>query len=260
MKAITHLTYIGHATVLIEMDGARVLTDPLLRDRAGPLRRHRSPIDPAWTQPVDVVLVSHLHWDHFDLPSLRRLGRETRLIVPRGAARFLRRLGFSRVEEIAAGEKTRVGAVDVEATAARHSGFRPPLGPRTACLGYIVHGRQRVYFAGDTDLFPEMVGLGDPLDAALLPVWGWGPTLGAGHLNPRRAAEALMLLRPRVAMPIHWGTLCPVGMGWARPRFLTHPPQAFARHAAQLAPEVEVRITAPGRQIRLSHAASTEAA
>jgi L-ascorbate metabolism protein UlaG (beta-lactamase superfamily) len=94
-----------------------------------------------------------------------------------------------------------------------------------------------------------MASLAENLDTALLPVWGWGPTLGSGHLDPRRAAEALRLLRPRRAIPIHWGTFRPIGMGWSRMRFLTHPPQAFARHAAEMAPEVEVRVVAPGRGI-----------
>jgi L-ascorbate metabolism protein UlaG (beta-lactamase superfamily) len=251
MSAPTHLTYVGHATVLIEMDGVRVLTDPLLRDRTGPLRRYRSRIDAAWHRPVDAVLISHLHWDHFDVPSLRRLGRGTHLIVPKGAARYLTRQGFRRVEEMRAGERARVGSVHVEATLAHHTGFRPPLGPRTECLGYVVRGRKHVYFAGDTDLFAEMSELRDGLDAALLPVWGWGPMLGAGHLDPRRAAQALALLRPRLALPIHWGTLCPIGMGWTRPRFLTHPPHAFKRHAARLAPDVDVRIAAPGQRVSL---------
>ncbi|HLF26188.1 MAG TPA: MBL fold metallo-hydrolase [Anaerolineae bacterium] len=252
MKLPPHLTYLGHATVLIDLDGVRLLTDPLLRQRAVHLRRRSSPIDPIGCLPVDAVLISHLHWDHLDLPSLRALGHHTRLIVPRGAARALRGWGFQRVEEIAAGETTRVGGVKVEATSAHHVGFRLPFGPRTACLGYIVRGSHQVYFAGDTDLFPGMAELGNDLDAALLPVWGWGPTLGAGHLDPWRAAEALALLRPRIAVPIHWGTFCPLGMGWARPRFLTHPPVAFAQHAAQLAPEVEVRIITPGQPTHLS--------
>jgi L-ascorbate metabolism protein UlaG (beta-lactamase superfamily) len=82
-----------------------------------------------------------------------------------------------------------------------------------------------------------------PLDVALLPVWGWGPSLGRGHLNPRTAAETLRLLRPRVAVPIHWGTYFPIGRGGRR---LADPPHEFARHAAELAPDVEVRVLKPG--------------
>lgn len=250
MNLPAHVTYVGHATVLIEMDGARVLTDPLLRDRLMHLRR-RTWIDAGVHRGVDAVLISHLDWDHFDLPSLRMLGRATRFVVPRGAARFLYQLGFSRVAEIEIGESLHFGPLTVQATPAFHTSTRPVWGPPVECLGYVVRGSQRIYFAGDTDLFPEMAALGDGLDAALLPIWGWGPTLGPGHLNPLRAAEALALLHPRVAIPIHWGTFSPLGMGWARPGFLTHPPQVFARHAARLAPDVAVRIATPGQPVHL---------
>ena len=80
-------------------------------------------------------------------------------------------------------------------------------------LGYLLQGSQSVYFAGDTDLFPEMAALGG-VDVALLPVAGWGPRLPEGdHMNPRRAAEALKILKPRLAIPIHWGTYTPL---WVR--------------------------------------------
>jgi L-ascorbate metabolism protein UlaG (beta-lactamase superfamily) len=102
-----------------------------------------------------------------------------------------------------------------------------------------------VYFAGDTDVHESMKDLG-PLDVALLPVWGWGPKLGEGHLNPRTAAEALVLLRPRIAVPIHWGTFFPVGLRGTR---LADPPHEFARHAAEVAPDVDVRILAPGEAL-----------
>jgi len=111
-----------------------------------------------------------------------------------------------------------------------------------------------VYFAGDTDLFPEMANLSDELDVALLPVWGWGPKLGVGHLTPERAAEALTLLWPRVAVPIHWGTLRPLAIGKIASNFLAEPPLAFRKHAAQLAPEVQVEILAPGRSLSLKGA------
>lgn len=246
------LTYIGHSTVHIDLDGTRLLTDPLLRNRIAHLRRQGKPLDrerPLEERGVDAVLISHLHWDHLDLPSLRRLGHGTRLIVPRGAGTLFRRNGFREVEELAPGGETRVGSLDVRATVAHHSGFRPPFGPTAETLGFLVRGSRHLYFAGDTDLFSEMGALPRNLDVALLPVWGWGPTLGEGHMDPRRAAEALTLLRPRSAVPIHWGTFCPVGVGWRRPRFLHEPPHRFADHAASLAPEVDVRIAPPGGEI-----------
>jgi L-ascorbate metabolism protein UlaG (beta-lactamase superfamily) len=90
------------------------------------------------------------------------------------------------------------------------------------------------------------------LDVALLPVWGWGPTLGVGHMNPRRAAESLTMLRPRAAIPIHWGSFAPFGMRWFRPRFLSHPPFDFANHASDLAPDVRVHVVQPGNLFRFA--------
>jgi L-ascorbate metabolism protein UlaG (beta-lactamase superfamily) len=90
------------------------------------------------------------------------------------------------------------------------------------------------------------------LDVALLPVWGWGPNLGRGHMDPERAAEALTLLRPRIAIPIHWGTFYPRWLGWLRPHLLTEPPQIFREEAAKRMPEVDIQILAPGSTLDLS--------
>ncbi len=94
-----------------------------------------------------------------------------------------------------------------------------------------------------------MAGLVPDLDLALIPIWGWGATLGGGgHLDPRRAAEALRLLQPRVAVPIHWGTYRPLHRG-ADAAFLADPAEAFVREAATAAPEVEVRVLRPGEHL-----------
>jgi L-ascorbate metabolism protein UlaG (beta-lactamase superfamily) len=86
---------------------------------------------------------------------------------------------------------------------------------------------------------------------ALLPIWGWGPSVGSGHLDPERAARALTLLRPRLAVPIHWGTFYPVGLRRLRPDPLVRPPLEFARLARDLAPDVEVRVLQPGSETSL---------
>lgn len=245
------LAYIGHATIGLELDGLRILTDPVVRRRVVHLYRYALPPDPQWLTPPDAILLSHLHLDHTDIPSLRRIGSATRLIVPRGAGILLTRRGFDLVEELAPGETTTVGTLSITATPAVHPGYRLPPGPTATPVGYLISGSLRLYFAGDTDLFPEMADLAPGLDIALLPVWGWGRTLGPGHLDPHRAAEALRLLRPRLAIPIHWGTYARVGLVGRMPTFLTDPPHLFMAEAARLAPDVPVRIVQPGEEIEL---------
>lgn len=246
MTPSPNLTYIGHATVLIEMDGVRLMTDPILRNRVGGIRRRSNDIDPTWRDDIDAVLISHLHLDHFDLPSLRMLDRGVQLVAPAGTADTLYGEGFHNIEEVKIADSTQIGPLKITATYAHHPGGRYPFGPASGCVGYLIKGQSSVYFAGDTDIFPEMADYGDDLDLALLPVWGWGPTIRGDHMGPRRAAKSLALLRPRMAVPIHWGTFSPIGMGWMNPRFLTDPPHTFKGHATHLAPEVDVHIVPPG--------------
>jgi L-ascorbate metabolism protein UlaG (beta-lactamase superfamily) len=108
-----------------------------------------------------------------------------------------------------------------------------------------------VYFPGDTDLFPGLEALAGTLDAATLPVWGWGPTIGPGHMDPERAARAAAILRPRLAVPIHWGTLYPAGLRRVIPAPLETPGHAFLEAAARLAPGVATRLLAPGDAVEL---------
>ncbi len=308
-SAEDRIVFLGHATVLIECDGVRLLTDPLLRGRVAHLRRQVPPVDPrvlaewaGWTAPK-IVLISHLHHDHLDLASLRLLGLDTPLLAPAGAGEWLRRRGFADVTELRAGEATGTvgaGGLTVTAVQARHDGRRHPGGRRAETLGYVVRGSRTIYFAGDTELFDGMADLGggvceestrgalgrapagisesvhgasgrtpagtsesvrgasgrvpagtSRIDVALVPVAGWGPKLGPGHMDPLDAARAVARLAPRIAIPIHWGTLLALG-GARRHRALLHdPPRLFARHAARLAPGVEVRILAPGEGMTL---------
>lgn len=239
------ISFLGHATLLVEMDGARLLTDPVIRDRVGPILRVVAPVERRHLEDVDAILISHLHLDHLDLPSLRSFSPRTRLIVPAGAASVVRGVPLP-VEELALGGTTTVGAVTIRATYADHSGYRPPFGPRAEPLGFVIEGSRRIYFAGDTDLFDAMTELGAPgLDLALLPVWGWGPRLGPGHMDPKRAADALALLRPRLGVPIHWGTLWAQGLGPLLRHRLTTPPITFQALAAERAPGVDVRVLQP---------------
>jgi L-ascorbate metabolism protein UlaG (beta-lactamase superfamily) len=239
--------FVGHATTLIALDGVRLLTDPLLRTRVAHLRRTVR-VDAAALRGVDAVLLSHAHNDHLDPASLMRLGRTVPIVAPRGLGPYLRRRRFDDVVELEEGEQLSIGSVVVRATHAEHDGRRPFTRLHASALGFTIEGSQRVYFAGDTELFPEMEGLVTDLDVALLPIWGWGPTLGRGkHMGPAEAAEAVRLLRPRIAVPIHWGTYRPAHLGLrALPDFLQDPADEFVRAAALTAPDVEVRVLRPG--------------
>jgi L-ascorbate metabolism protein UlaG (beta-lactamase superfamily) len=259
------IVFLGHATVLIEVDGVRLLTDPLLRDRVAHLRRRVASIGPDIYANIEAVLISHLHHDHLDLASLRLLGLGTPLLVPAGAGAWLGERGFTNVTELSVDEVANVGSLAVTAVKASHDGRRR-MGPgslRAETLGYLVRGRRTVYFAGDTELFDDMSDIlpgqrdsdyrsdsSPQLDVALLPVAGWGPTLGPGHMDPLDAARAASLLGPRIAIPIHWGTLSPIGGARHRER-LGDPPRVFAEHVARLAPGVEVRVLEPGWETML---------
>jgi L-ascorbate metabolism protein UlaG (beta-lactamase superfamily) len=247
---LDRVVYVGHATVLIELDGVRLLTDPVLGGGVGPLRRHGPAPAGEATERLDAVLISHLHRDHVDLRSLRRIDAGVPLIVPGGTRAFFERRGFAQVIELRPGRSHRLGAVTVTATVADHEIGRR--GVDAEPVGFLVEGSRRLYFAGDTDLFDGMAALGEKLDLALLPVWGWGPTLGPGHMNPERAARAAALLAPRIAVPIHWGTLYPAGLARLRPRPLSQPPREFAARTKVLAPQVDVRVLAPGSELLLT--------
>ncbi|MEO8091772.1 MAG: MBL fold metallo-hydrolase [bacterium] len=243
------VTWVGHATVRLELAATTLLTDPLLRGRFLHVRRHAAKPAPGTLSDVDGVLVSHLHPDHLDFASIRALSRETELIVPAGGGRMLRRRGFGRVTELRPGETTRVGSVEVVATPAAHDGRRYPLGPRVEALGFDLRApASRVYFAGDTDLFEEMGRLAGGVDLALLPIGGWGPRLGAGHLDPRRAAQAAAMIRPRIVVPIHWGTYLRAGLGSGR---LGDAPRELVAQLAELAPDVQARVLSPGGSLAL---------
>ena len=256
------LRFLGHSTVRVEIGGRVVLTDPLLTGRVGPLRRvGPCPTRADWAD-ADLVLISHLHGDHLHLPSLRLLPPSARVVVPRGAGTWLRAKGIRRVAELAPGEEFVDGDLRVLGVPAAHSGHRfgprSTAGPQARAMGHVLEaGGARVYASGDTDLFDDMAALG-PLDVALLPVWGWGPSLGAGHLDPARAAVAVERLRPRVVVPVHWGsfavaglTAVPGGPGARMRRRLVHPPRIFAATVAAGTSGAKVAVTEPGAAVLL---------
>jgi L-ascorbate metabolism protein UlaG (beta-lactamase superfamily) len=240
------VSYVGHSTLLIELGGARVLTDPMLRGRVFHIRRRVAAPRVDDLLPLDVIVISHSHHDHLDPRSLRLVARDCPLVAPRGCGGIARRGRPREVVEVEAGNRIELGGIGIEAVRAAHDGRRHPLGRDLPALGFLLQRSSSVYFAGDTDLFAEMRELAGRVDVAALPVWGWGPRVGRGHLDPERAARAVALIEPRVAIPIHWGTLVPMGAPRSGDPFA--PARAFAGAVARLAPETEVRILAPGER------------
>jgi L-ascorbate metabolism protein UlaG (beta-lactamase superfamily) len=250
------ITWWGHATAAIEIGGRRLLTDPLLTDRLAHLRRIGSPAP--GPQAADAVLISHLHMDHLHLPSLRRVEADT-LVVPTGAQELVRSDGRwrgGRIEAMAPHGLMQVGEVAVRAVPARHDGRRwrgsPVCGP---ALGYLIeHAGVRIWFAGDTGLFDAMNAFG-PVDVAVVPVGGWGPTLGPEHLDPGQAARACAAVRARHAVPVHYGTFWPMGLRRLHPngfrdRF-ERPAQHFADAVAGQYLPTRVHAVRPGETVIL---------
>ena len=244
------LVYVGHATLLLELAGTRLLTDPLLGAGIWHVRRQVPRPRLEELAGLDAVLISHAHRDHLDTSSVRKVARMCPVIAPRGCARLLRRCGVKEIFAVQCGDRVAVGGVDVEAVPARHDGRRNPRGAPTEAVGYVLRGATSVYFAGDTDLFDGMATLADGIDVAALPIAGWGARLPPGHLDPERAAQAAALIRPAVAVPIHWGTLRAIGT--RRGLDAAAPARAFVAAVDRRAPGTAVRVLAPGERMVLA--------
>ena len=242
------ITWAGHATVLIETGGERLVTDPLLRGRLAHIRRRVPLPAPGLLSSPSAVLVSHAHLDHFDLSSLEMLDVEGPVLVPRGWGRLATRAApAAEVHELGVGDRVSVGAIEVVATDAAHDGRRVPFGRRAPALGFLIEGPTRLYFAGDTDLFGGMADLG-PVDVALLPVAGWGKRLPPGHLDPASAAEAASRVRAGIAIPIHWGTYASPGAWLPDP---DRPAREFERLISEGGSGASVHILHPGEGLDL---------
>jgi L-ascorbate metabolism protein UlaG (beta-lactamase superfamily) len=247
----------GHSTVFLKYKGEAVVTDPLFRTRLYHLRRHSqipSCVDGgAKTSPI--VLISHLHQDHLDIPSLRRLGKDATIVVPPGAGKYLSDRLSHDILELGVGDTLETMNLTVLPVEARHGGQRWP-GLRAEAQGYVIRAGATIYFAGDTGFFPAMedVGRDHGVGVALLPVWGHGPRLGKHHMGPLDAAKALAFIGADMAVPIHWGTLRPVGV--RNHAFLSTPPREFATHASILAPDAVIKVLEPCEETTI-HIAAT---
>lgn len=235
------LTWIGHATVVVDLDGVRLVTDPLLRRHAGPLRRIGPPPDPAAWEDPDAVLVSHLHADHASVGSLRML-TGVPMLTGAANARWLRARVGARTLDLPEDRWRELGDVAVRLVRADHAARPMPHRPN-GTHGHLLRGRtETVWFAGDTSVYPEMAALPElaegRVDVALLPIAGWGPRLSAGHMGPAEAVDAVELVRPRAVLPIHHGTLHPPGFELASLDWMHRPLREFERQLAERCPEV----------------------
>ncbi len=219
------VTWVGHATIAIDVGDIRIVTDPALTGRIAHLRRRVPEVD---LGSVDAVLISHVHMDHLHGRSLRKVSSGARLIAPRGARPLLTGCGFASIDDVGRGDIIEHRGIRIEVVHAEHGHGRGPHSRVTATpVGYVIEaGGVRIYFPGDTDLHPQMHELGH-IDLALLPIWGWGPTLGELHLDPTSAATAAEWLSPATVVPIHWGTYSPVRVGRGSPTWLDRPIHAF---------------------------------
>ena len=214
------VTWMGHASVLVQMDRVTLLTDPIWSSTAspvsflGPRRFVRPPMPIAALPPIDAVLVSHSHYDHLDLPTLRALAaRGTRFFVPLRVGELLRDGGIGPVEELDWWESRVVGNVTITCVPARHWSQRG-LGDmnRTLWSGWVAVGpTHRFYFAGDTGITRSFVDIGarlGPFDLAALPIGAYDPPamMQPVHLNPEEAVQAGLVLNARRMLGIHYGT------------------------------------------------------
>ncbi|QTE31366.1 MBL fold metallo-hydrolase [Pengzhenrongella sicca] len=234
------VTWLGHSSAVLDLDGARLVTDPLLGVNAGLLRRRGARPDEALWRDPDAVLLSHLHHDHAELSSLRLL-RPAPILTATSSAHWLSGRGLSGVGlRDGEWEPVGTGGVRVRLSPAVH-GHRPMPHRPNAAHGHLVRGPSGcIWVAGDTSLYPAMRDLpelaGAPIDVALVPVHGWGPRLSGGHLGPVDAARACAIVRARVAIPVHWGTLHAPASRRLPPGWMDHAGDAFAAALAREAP------------------------
>lgn len=252
---VTRLTWWGHSTTTVTMAGVRLLTDPVLTQTVAHLRRRRGPLPTAAVREVDAVLLSHLHADHLHPRSLASLPTGTKVLAPRGALAAVRRLDRLDLDvvELDPGDVVDIGGVQVRAVPAAHDGRRWPGARKSVTpLGFVLAaGTMRTWFPGDTDLSEDVIAAVGPCAVALVPVGGWGPGLGLGHLDARRAAEAVAQVSARHAVPIHWGTLWPIGLSHVARQEFVEPGPDFLAHAAEIAPATAVHLLEPGQSVAL---------
>jgi L-ascorbate metabolism protein UlaG (beta-lactamase superfamily) len=213
------LTFIGHSSFLLQIDGRKVLIDPVFSKRLILLRRQRRPgvlVDKL--PPIDLVLLTHAHMDHLDLTSLRRVVRATRrltgrapeVVVPRGVEDLVESLGFSHIHQLEWWEETKVQGLKVTMTPCKHWGARMFRDMHRGYGGYVVEGGGRsVYHSGDTAYFDGFREIGRRLNpnVALLPIGAYFPdSYRSVHTSPEEALRGFVELGAEQMVPMHYGT------------------------------------------------------
>ncbi|WP_408608034.1 MBL fold metallo-hydrolase [Actinophytocola xanthii] len=256
------VSWLGHATVLVEIDGRRILFDPVWSDRVspsplvGPKRLHPVPVPLADLPPIDAVVISHDHYDHLDMVTVRRIARlwpETRFVVPLGVGAHLERwrIPVSRIDELDWAESATVGDVELTATAARHfSGRLKPGGNDTLWASWVVAGAtQRVFYTGDSGYFDGYREIGErygPFDATFVQVGAYSPHWPDIHMTPEEGVATHQAVRGGLLVPVHWGTFNLAMHSWSEP---------VERVLADAAREdVQVAVPRPGELLTVSDA------
>ncbi|MBB3665105.1 L-ascorbate metabolism protein UlaG (beta-lactamase superfamily) [Prauserella sediminis] len=226
-----HVTWFGHASTLVELAGTRVLIDPMWSDRASPSRvigprRLFAPPQALTDLPdPDVVLVSHDHYDHLDMRTVRHLAHRSAaaFVVPLGVGTHLRRWGVApeRITELDWHDETRLAGLRITATPGRHFSGRAFARNNTLWASWVLAGqRHRVFYSGDTGYFDGFARIGadhGPFDVTLMQLGAYAPSWPDVHMTPEEAVAAHVDVGGGLLVPVHWGTFDLGPHGWADP-------------------------------------------
>jgi L-ascorbate metabolism protein UlaG (beta-lactamase superfamily) len=209
------ITWIGHASFFVQFAGHSVLIDPNWAKWHGPVKRCRQPgLNLHGLPEVDLILVTHAHFDHLHKPSLRVLQSRQGIIVPKGSKRLVHKLGFPATHEVTIWDELRFGALEIVHTPSHHWGARFLHDTHRDYGGYLVRaGAKSVFHCGDSAYFDgfDQIGKRHDIDIALLPIGAYDTPSGRDvHMNPEQAVQAFCDLQAKVLIPMHYGTF-PLG-------------------------------------------------